>query len=298
MPEVSVCIVNWRTRDHLDRCLASLAPWRKRAGLEVLVADNASGDGSVELVREKHDWARLFAFEENLGHSEGNNRLIEASSGEFVLLLNPDILVPEGAIPTLVAFMRARDTCGAVAPRLDSPDGTLQHTCRTFPTPDVVIYEALGLSRLLPHHPRFGKYRMTWWDYGDARQVDQPMASALLLRRAALDQVGLFDPQFPIYFGDVDLCLRLKQAGWEVWLTPDARMTHFGGASTRQVRREMVVESHASFERFYEKHYRGRVKPVAFHLALGLLRLGRAGRLLAMDVRAWLGRAQGIGHRA
>jgi GT2 family glycosyltransferase len=118
------------------------------------------------------------------------------------------------------------------------------------------------------------------------------MASALLARRAALDEVGLLDTQFPIFFGDVDLCLRLKEGGWEVWYTPDARMTHFGGASTRQVRRDMIIESHASFQRFYEKHYRGRFGPVSYWLALALLRVGRAVRLARADVHAWLNRAR------
>lgn len=290
MPRVSVCIVNWRTRDHLRRCLESLAPLLKPADLEVLVADNASDDGSADLVRDEYEWATLFAYEENLGHSEGNNRLIEASSGEYLLLLNPDVIVPAGAIETLVALMSARSRCGIASPRLDSPDGSLQRTCRSFPAPEVVIYEALGLSRLLPMSTRFGKYRMTWWDYGAAREVDQPMASAWLVRRAALDEVGLFDPDFPIFFGDVDLCLRMKEAGWEIWYTPDARMTHFGGASTRLVRREMITESHAGFERFYEKHYRGRVSRFSYHLALGLLRVGRAVRLARLDVSSWLQR--------
>ena len=113
---------------------------------------------------------------------------------------------------------------------------------------------------------------------------------------AALDEVGLFDPDFPIFFGDVDLCLRMKEAGWEIWYTPDARMTHFGGASTRLVRREMIIESHAGFERFYEKHYRGRVSRFSYHLALGLLRVGRAARLARLDLADSLQRG-GSGER-
>ncbi len=289
MPQVSVCIVNWRTRRYLDQCLTSLEAQRKSLALEAIVVDNASGDGSVELVRENYDWVTLIANRENLGHAEGNNQCLEAAQGEHLLLLNPDIVVTPGAIEHLVRFQETRPRSGAVACKLVNPDGTVQHTCRSFPTPDVVIYEALGLSRLFPGSPRWGKYRMTWWNYADEREVDQPMASCLMLRRQTLDEVGRFDPQFPIFFGDVDLCLRIKQAGWEIWFTPEAQMMHYGGASTRQVRRAMIVESHESFVRFYEKHYRGKVPGWKYSLALGLLALGKSARLLGADIGRWLG---------
>jgi hypothetical protein len=122
---------------------------------------------------------------------------------------------------------------------------------------------------------------MTWWDYGEERVVDQPMASALLLRSAALAQVGLFDEGFPMFFNDVDLCRRLWDAGWEVWYTPAATVAHHHGASTRLARRAMVVESGRSFLRYYGKHYRGRVGRVGYGLTTGLLRAAYAvkGRL-------------------
>jgi GT2 family glycosyltransferase len=166
-----------------------------------------------------------------------------------------------------------------VAPRLRGPDGKVQLTCRSFPGPDVVHYEALGLSRLFPRSRVFGKYRMSWWGYDDARPVDQPMASALLVRSAALDEIGLFDEQFPMFFNDVDLCRRLWDAGWEVWFTPAAEMTHLGGAATRQVRREMIIESHRSFLAYYRKRVRGRTNAIAYGMAVLLLKVGQWVRL-------------------
>jgi GT2 family glycosyltransferase len=149
----------------------------------------------------------------------------------------------------------------------------------------VVRYEALGLSRLFPRDQQFGKYRMTWWDYDEEREVDQPMASALLVRDAALQKIGLFDEQFPMFFNDVDLCRRLWDAGWEVWFTPAAEMTHLGGAATRQVRREMIIESHRSFVRYYEKHYRQTLSPLEYRFTLCLLRAGLRVRLGMLDLR-------------
>lgn len=290
-PVLSICIVSWKTRDYLDASLQSIEQASDAVSREIIVVDNASGDGTVEMVRQRHPQARLIANEENLGYAAANNQAIEAASGEHILLMNPDIVVHEGALDGLVDLLRRRPEAGAVAPRLILPDGSVQASCRSFPTPDVVIYEALGLSRLFPRSRVFGKYRMTWWDYADERAVDQPMASALLLRGEALRQVGAMDEDFPIYFNDVDLCKRLWDAGWEVWYAPEASMDHVGGASTSQAPRRMLIESHRSFARFYRKHYRGSVCPVGYHVALGLLWVGLRGRLLLRKLR----RARNVG---
>jgi hypothetical protein len=231
------------------------------------------------MVREKHPWARLVVNAENRYYAAANNQALAAVEAEYKLLLNPDIVVHPGSLQTLVRFLDEHPQAGAVAPRLRGVHGEVQQTCRSFPGPDIVLYEALGLSRLFPRSRTFGKYRMSWWGYDETRRVDQPMASALLVRDAALQQIGLFDEQFPMFFNDVDLCKRLWDAGWEVWFTPEAELTHLGGASTRQVRREMIVESHRSFVRYYQKHYRGRINTVAYWVAVGLLKVGEWVRL-------------------
>lgn len=284
-PELSICIVSWNTRELLDACLRSIKTIPDRVAREVIVVDNASGDGTAEMVRADHPEVALIANAENAGYAAGNNRAIAAASGEFILLLNPDIVVLPGALDTLVGFLREHQEAAAVAPRLVLPDGSTQASCRSFPTPDVVLYEALGLSRLFPRSRRFGKYRMTWWDYDDERPVPQPMASAFLVRRAALEQVGGMDEQFPIFFNDVDLCKRLWDAGWEIWYTPRASMVHVGGASTSQVRRRMIDESHRSFIRFYRKHYAGRIPAWQYLSALALLRVGHAARVAGHALR-------------
>lgn len=285
-PELSIAIVSWNTRELLDACLTSIRKAPDAVSREVIVVDNASADGSAEMVRTNHPEVTLIADAENRGYAAANNQAIAAATGELILLLNPDIVVQEGALDTLVGFLRDHEAVAAVAPRLVLPDGTTQASCRSFPTPDVVLYEALGLSRLFPRSRRFGKYRMTWWDYDDERPVPQPMASAFLVRRAALEQVGGMDETFPIFFNDVDLCLRLWDAGWEIWYTPRASMVHVGGASTSQVRRRMIDESHRSFVRFYRKHYAGRIPRRQYFGAVTLLRLGHRARIAAHALRA------------
>lgn len=278
-PDISVCIVNWRTREALRRCLNSLAAHRGGLRLQVIVVDNASGDGSAEMVASEYPQAELVANDENIGYAAANNQALGASRAPCKLLLNPDIVVKPGALAALLDFIRQHPQAAAVAPRLVYPDGRLQYTCRSFPTPDVVFWEALGLSRLAPRSRIFGKYRMTWWDYDQARPVEQPMASALLLRGEALDEVGLLDESFNIFFNDVDLCYRLKRAGWEIWFTPAAEMIHEHGAATSQVKRQMIIESHRSFLRFYRKHYWGRINPLSYTLAVAALVTGCAVRL-------------------
>ncbi|MCD6350583.1 MAG: glycosyltransferase family 2 protein [Armatimonadetes bacterium] len=292
MPEISVCILNWNTREQLRRCLQSLREHAAGLDVEVIVVDNASADASAQMVREEFPEVQLIANDQNVYYAAGNNQALERAQGEFVLLLNPDIVVTPGAIEELKACLLRHPRAGAVAPRLVYPDGRLQASCRTFPTPDVVFYEALGLSRLFPRSRRFGKYRMTWWAYDDERQVDQPMASALMLRRQALEEVGLFDEQFPMFFNDVDLCKRLKDAGWEIWFTPAATMIHEHGAATGQVAVRMALESYRSQLRFYAKHYRGRVNALSYWGALGLLTLGMVWRLPLAAWRQWRQRSR------
>ena len=279
MADLAVCIVNWNTRDHLRRCLEALGEHAGGLDLQVIVVDNASSDGSADMVRAEFPGVDLVANDENAGYARGNNQALDRVEADFALLLNPDTIVSDGALQALLACAQRHPKAGAVAPKLVYPDGRLQRSCRSFPTPDVVIYEILRLSRLFPWSRRFGKYKMTWWAYDDERTVDQPMASAFMLRRAAVREVGIFDEDFPIFFNDVDLCKRLWDSGWEIWFTPEATVTHAHGASTSQVKRRMIVESHRSFLRFYRKHYRGHVNPIAYWVALGLLDAAKTVRL-------------------
>jgi GT2 family glycosyltransferase len=285
---VSVCIVNWNTRDRLAACLGALREQAEAASAEVIVVDNASADGSAAMVRERFPWVRLIANDENRYYAAANNQGIAASRGRFVLLLNPDVELRPGALETMCRFLKEHEDAAAVGCKLILPDGTTQASCRTFPSPGVLVWEATGLSRIFPRSRRFGAYRMTHWGYDEVAEVDQPMASCLMLRRNALDAVGLFDEQFPMLFNDVDLCLRLKQAGWRIYFTPDASALHHHGSSTRLVRAEMVRESHRGLMRFYRKHYRGRLSPLTYAASALLIWAGgalrhacaRAGRAL------------------
>ncbi len=282
---LSVCIVNWNTRDDLAECLASLEAAMEGVEAEVIVVDNASSDGSADMVRERFRWVRLIANENNVGYARGNNQAIKAAAGRYVLLLNPDTIVPPDGLRELVAFAGQHPEAGAVGCKLVYPDGRIQHSCRTFPTPDVIVWEYLGLSRLFPKSRIFGKYRMSWWDYNNVREVDQPMGSCLLLRAEALGDVGPMDEQFPIFFNEVDLCFRLKQAGWKILYTPRPIVVHKVGRSTSQVKVRMIAESHDSLLRFYRKNYAGRISPIWMWVVVVLVCTGKWARVSVWHLR-------------
>jgi GT2 family glycosyltransferase len=282
--DLSVVIVNWNTREHLRECLASLNAALPATGWasEVIVVDNASVDGSAEMVRAMFPEVDLIANPENLNYAAGSNQALRKAAGRFILLLNPDTQVPPGAAEALVRLLDENPGAGAVAPALVHHDGRVQTSVRGFPTPRALVGDLTGLARLLPRGG-WATYRARDLPADRPSSVEQPMASAFLLRKAALDEVGLFDESFPLFFNDVDFCYRLKQAGWEILYDPRVRVLHEGGASTRQVRPQAILASHAALRRFYDRHYRsGLPRPLYAALVIsiqlaGRLRAGLAG---------------------
>lgn len=296
VPLVSVLIVSWNTRDLLHDCLASLREHQSRTRLEIIVVENASCDGSAAMVRREFSGVRLIASAQNLGFAAGNNRAFEASSGEFVWLLNPDTQVLEGALDALLHRFQMDKKCGAAASALiDARHGHIQRSCRTFPTAGALWAEALGLARAFPRSKRFGFYRMGWWSMREARLVEQPMASSLLLKRdVILGCGGLFDERFPIFFNDVDLCRRVFDRGYSIWFEPASRVRHWGGASTGQARAAMIRESHRSLEKYLRLHSapagpleRVALGRVALEATIALVRASGLARQGAAWARAW-----------
>jgi GT2 family glycosyltransferase len=152
--------------------------------------------------------------------------------------------------------MEAHADAGALGVRQVYPDGRLQRSARGFPSPGATLWELLGLSRLFPQSRVFGAYRMTWFGYDRVAEVDQPMGTFLLMRGEVVRQIGMLDLAFPIFFNEVDWCLRCKQAGWKIYFTPEVEIIHYGGASTSQVGAAMAWESRRGLLRFYAKSYR------------------------------------------
>jgi hypothetical protein len=267
MPDVSIILVNWNTRDLLLRSLQSIEDTKGGLDVEVIVVDNASADDSVAQARSRFPGAIIIQNEDNTGFSQANNQGMAVATAPFFLLLNTDAFLHAGALDHMLEHMHSQQRAGALGCKLVYEDGSLQRSCNSFPTVATELWQALFLDRLFPQSKIFGKYTLSYWDMNDAREVDVVMGACMLLRREAIDQVGGFDTGFFMYSEEVDLCYRLRQAGWQVRYTPDATVTHIWGGSSRKVPRETFLRLYASRVRFFRKHY----GPAATALYKGVL---------------------------
>jgi len=276
-PICTIVIVSYNSRQPLQECLRKLTT--EKDPYPVIVVDNASTDGTAETVARDFSVAGLIKNSKNLGFAAGCNQGIRACTSDFILLLNPDTLLERDALQKLVDLMRAQPDVGACGPRILNPDGSLQPSCRQFPTLGAMITDELGFGRLFPHSRRLAKYRMHGWEHNETATVDQLMGACLLLRRSALEHLGLLDERFFLYFEEVDLCLRLQQAGWRVVFVADAMVTHLGGESSKTDPRNALGHRYRSLFTFYRKHYPKWQSPI-LRLTIQIAALARvlAGR--------------------
>lgn len=234
MLDLSICIVNWNVKELLKACLQSIFKNTKDISFEVIVVDNNSSDDSIQMIKADFPQVTLIENNANAGFTRANNQAIRISQGRYIMLLNPDTEVIDNALNKMVRSMESRRDCGALGCKLLNTDGSLQRSCRTFPSLEVMFYSAFFLDSLFPKSRIFGKYFMTWWDFSDFREVDQPMGSALMIKKEVLDKVGLFDENIFIWFDEVDLCYRIKKAGWKIYFTPEVQIKHHMSQSFKQ----------------------------------------------------------------
>ncbi|MCS6859670.1 MAG: glycosyltransferase family 2 protein [Abditibacteriales bacterium] len=289
--DLSVCIVTWNARDDLRRCLQSLFAVKRNITYEVIVVDNASTDGSAQMVTDAFPQTRLIVNPTNIGFARANNQAIREAGGKYILLLNPDTIVHGDALERLVAWMEQHPDAGAVGPRLLNSDGSLQFSCRAFPTLGAGFFRQTPLGALFPRNRFVRQYLMTDWDHTVEREVDWLSGAALMVRREVLESVGLLDEGFYMYCEDVDWCYRMHQHGWKVYYVPHAVITHAIGGSSNQCQARMIVERHKSMWRYYLKHNcRGAsalLLPVVF-LGLAARAVGALTRLAYnLSVTAW-----------
>jgi N-acetylglucosaminyl-diphospho-decaprenol L-rhamnosyltransferase len=252
-PDLVVVVVNYNTGTYLTRCLRSAFESAGDARLEVIVVDNASHDGSADAAIAENPNVVLIRNDTNRGFGAAANQGIRQSSAPFVLLLNPDAEIASGTLGGFVKLARDRPRAGAVGALVRDPDGSIYPSARRVPT----IGEALGHAFLGPFVPnRFSRaYTMADWDRRSERSVEWVSGSCVLLRREALDAVGLFDEGYFMYVEDVDLCTRLRRAGWDVLFSPEMEVLHIGGVSTGGYRsRRMTLEHSRSIYRYFVKH--------------------------------------------
>jgi N-acetylglucosaminyl-diphospho-decaprenol L-rhamnosyltransferase len=253
-PVVSIIIVSWNVRELLAQCLRSVVQDCQAFAsdqVEIIVIDNASTDDSVQTVRDQFPHVRLIESGANLGFARANNQALRAGAGRYVLLLNPDTVVKPGAFKSLVDFMDQHAEAGAAGAHILNPDETLQLSCYPAPTLSREMWRLLHLDKFLP----YGEYRMGEWDTRTPRQVDAVLGACLIVRRAALDQTGLFDESYFIYSEEIDLCYRIRRQGWRIFWVPQADVIHYGGQSTQQVASEMFLRLYQGKIIYFRKHY-------------------------------------------
>jgi GT2 family glycosyltransferase len=266
MIDISIVIVSWNSKDYLSECLSSLAAGAGALSFEAFVVDNASRDGSADLVREKFPSVRLIQNAENRGFAVANNQALRISSGRYALLLNPDTRVHPGAIEGVVGFMDGHPEAGACGCLLLNEDGSVQHAVRRFPTFAFALGAKTILGRMGLFRRGYGSVKMRGEHFDAVMEVDQPSGAALFLRQSVLAEVGLLDEGYFMFFEEVDLCRRIKDAGRRIYLFPEARITHYGGRSRRQSRAEVILPGLQSMLRYFRAH-EGIVKSALFELA-------------------------------
>lgn len=246
----TIVIINYNSRDLLGNCLMSV---ESESQEQVIVVDNASSDGSAEMVRRDFPWVQLILSSRNDGYGAAANLAVASSSSKYVLLLNSDTYLQPGALQVLSHYLDEHPHVAIAGPRLINPDGTSQVSTFEFPTPLQTLLRETSLSSFVPNsfkHP----------SAAFARDVPWVLGATLAIRRTAFDAIGGFDETYFMYFEEVDLCYRLGQAGLQTHFVPGAAVMHVGAASTKRQRAAMLGQLYKSLCHFYRQHYSGREK--------------------------------------
>jgi len=255
--ELSVVIVSYNGRDYLQRCLRSLLEHAWGLEYEVVVVDNASQDGSADMVAEEFPSVRLLRRPTNAGLSIALNQGIRLSGGDMTVLLNPDVELRGNPFPAMARYLRDHPEVGILGPRILDDDGSLQLSCRRFPTFSVVFFNRYSLlTRLLPRNPISTRYLMTDFDHSGTAEVDWLSLACWMAPRRLFDEVGFLDEGYFLYNEDVDFCQRVHRAGRKVVYFPEVSVVHRIGGSTGTLPNRSVIERHRSMWRYYRRYMR------------------------------------------
>jgi GT2 family glycosyltransferase len=253
--QLSIVIVAWNAKPFLELCLDSIAKNPPRRTLEVLVVDNASADDTVEMVESKFPWVKLIKSKENLGFAKGNNVAIRQCEGQYIALVNPDVVVFPGCLDALADFLDENPKVGDVGPRVFNPDMTQQSTCRRFPTLWNNFCSATQLDKIFEGHRFFSGEHMFYFSYDRTIVADVIVGCFSMIRRETFEQIGLLDEELFMYGDDVDWCRRAWNAGWQVMFYPGAQAIHDPGKTTKKYPAHFAVAQQRSILRYWSKHH-------------------------------------------
>jgi GT2 family glycosyltransferase len=254
--KLSIIIVNYNVEHFLEQCLHSVRKASKNLGVEVFVVDNNSVDGSVALVKNKFPEVKLIANKENLGFSKANNQAMRMATGQYILLLNPDTVVEETTFDKVVAFMDAHPDAGGLGVQMiDGKGNFLPESKRGLPTPSVAFYKMFGFSKLFPKSKKFARYHLGYLDKDQTHEVEILSGAFMLLRKEALDKVGLLDEEYFMYGEDIDLSYRIILGGYKNYYFHDTRIIHYKGESTKKSSVNYVFVFYRAMVIFARKHF-------------------------------------------
>lgn len=255
--DVSIIVVNWNTKNLLNQCLKSIYEQAGNITCEIIVVDNNSSDGSAEMVASQYPQVRLIANHDNRGYAAGVNQGIKVSRGRYALVLNSDIIICEQAIAKTVRFADQHVEAAVIGPQVWKDQKEIQNTCFSNPGLVNLMLHSFGLAKLFKHNHFFGREMMLWWDRRSQRQVDVVSGMFLLVRREAIEQVGLMDESYFLYYEETDWCYRFAKSGWKMLFWPGAKIIHLDGGShsSNQIALKSYVQKHKSMLIFFHKHY-------------------------------------------
>lgn len=236
---LSIIIVSFNTRDVLRKCLNRVREYGAGIDLETFVVDNASGDGSADMVSMEFPEVNLIASSKNLGFAAGNNLALRRASGRFFLLLNSDAYLLPDTLESTIKFMEENPSCGVLGVKLIGEDGKLQPSARMLPNAWFKFLVISGIASKFPNSRALGGPDYSWWDHSDIREVGWVPGAYFLVRKEVTDRVGFLDERYFLYSEETDFCLQTKRAGWQVIFFPDARVIHLGGESSKTTKKRM-----------------------------------------------------------
>jgi O-antigen biosynthesis protein len=273
--DLSIIIVNYNVQAFLEALLRSVFKSKQNLQIEVIVVDNHSSDGSVEMIRKAYPQICLIVNDENSGFASANNQALQCYRGRYACLVNPDVLLQEDTLETMVSFMDQHPDVGAAGCKVLNPDGSLQLACRRkMPTPSSAFFKLSGLSRLFPQNRIIGAYNMTYLDPDINHDVDAISGSFMVVRRETIEEVGPLDDRFFMYGEDLDWLFRMGKNGWRVCYVPETRIVHYKGESSKISSRQLSIEFYRAMYLFSKKHRTGYGLQIMTLLIQGLITSG------------------------
>lgn len=261
--KLSVVIVSYKVKELLRQCLYSLIRALENIDSEIFVVDNASFDGTPDMIKELFPEVILMELKENCGYAKANNKALKLSKGEYILLLNPDTIVYPDTIKKMISLMDSQKDIGASTCKVVLLDGSLDLACRrSFPRTIDLFWKEIGFSKLFPNNKFFSRYNLLYLDENKSYDVECIVGAFMFIRKKVLDTIGLLDENFFMYGEDLDLCYRIIKSGWRIHYFPEAIIIHHKGASSIKHKAQSKIEFYRAFKILYKKYYAQANTPI------------------------------------